>query len=96
MKSVLMIANLILAVAILIGGAMAADAQRASAESTGHWLMKEGVLRESPDLKIDDIDRTLRNSSSSGLMEFVGAVGAVACLANAAAIGIFWPKRESS
>jgi hypothetical protein len=91
MKWLLVIGNLVAAIAIVLAGQAAAAAHSAHVYSTYRELQIEKIIDERPD---KDVLERLENIGGGGkLFRDIAWCGAAACLANAVTIAIAWPKR---
>jgi len=92
MKWGILALNLLAATCLVFLGAFAVAAHRTHAYSVYVELKQRNVLVERPDY---DVERRLRTIADGGAYSStIANVGAVICLANAAAIGFFWPRQK--
>jgi hypothetical protein len=89
-KWTLVILNVIAAVGLVFVGGYAVAAHRTHAYSVYRELQEQRVLVERADY---DVERRLRTIAAGGTYSStIASIGAVICLANAAAIALLWRR----
>jgi hypothetical protein len=93
MKWALITANVLAAAALIFLGYWAVSWHHMTGYSVYRELQERGVLRERADYSVEERVRTVGGGGANYFM--LSLLGAGACLVNAIAIGIWFPKPKS-
>jgi hypothetical protein len=86
----IIIANVVAAVVLVLLGYLAVAAHHAHAFSVYEELKGQRVLVERPDYNVERRLRTIAGGGTNALI--IAWLAAVACLANAVAVAVLWPR----